>query len=79
MDIFQEQWQQQLQMQQAGRLWNNEWNLAFTSEFIIHLYHSTVYEHFKAIVKELGMPEQRVHVLWHCYAMTMSMGMCLQK
>ena len=40
----------------------------FTNELGGHLSHFTVYIHFKRIVKELGMPEERFHDLRHSFA-----------
>ena len=45
----------------AGEAWNNSWDLVFTNELGGHLCHCTVYKKFKAIVRELGMPEERFH------------------
>ena len=52
----------------AGEAWNNLWNLVFTNELGGHLCHCTVYKKFKAIVRELGMPEERFHDLRHSFA-----------
>ena len=52
----------------AGEAWNNSWNLVFTNELGGHLCHCTVYKKFKAIVRELGMPEERFHDLRHSFA-----------
>ena len=52
----------------AGEAWNNSWDLVFTNELGGHLSHFTVYIHFKRIVKELGMPEERFHDLRHSFA-----------
>lgn len=52
----------------AGPLWNNEHNLVFTDEFGHHLIHVTVRDHFKKIVRSIGMPETRLHDLRHSYA-----------
>ena len=52
----------------AGEAWNNSWDLVFTNELGGHLSHFTVYIHFKRIVRELGMPEERFHDLRHSFA-----------
>ena len=60
---------QQAQMRLlAGEAWNNSWNLVFTNELGGHLCHCTVYKKFKAIVSEIGMPEERFHDLRHSFA-----------
>ena len=59
--------QQQLQ-QQAGPAWENPWNLVFTNDLGGHLCHVTVYKHFKSVVQELGLSEERFHDLRHSYA-----------
>ena len=60
---------QQAQMRLlAEEAWNNSWNLVFTNELGGHLCHCTVYKKFKAIVRELGMPEERFHDLRHSFA-----------
>ncbi len=69
MQLLKKQKIQQLQMQQlAGPAWNHEKDLVFTNEFGGHLVHVTVYKHFKVIVKEMGMSEERFHDLRHSYA-----------
>ena len=52
----------------AGEAWNNSWDLVFTNELGGHLCHCTVYKKFKAIVSEIGMPEERFHDLRHSFA-----------
>ena len=52
----------------AGCAWNNEWNLVFTNELGGFVSHATVYNNFKRIVKQLGIPEMRFHDLRHTYA-----------
>ena len=59
--------QQQLQLQ-AGPAWENPWDLVFTNELGGHLCHVTVYKHFKEVVKELELDEERFHDLRHSYA-----------
>lgn len=52
----------------AGRLWSNENDLVFTDEVGGHLKHHTVYNHFKAIVRSMGLGNVRFHDLRHSYA-----------
>jgi len=69
MALFRKQKSQQAQMRLlAGEAWNNSWDLVFTNELGGHLSHFTVYIHFKRIVRELGMPEERFHDLRHSFA-----------
>lgn len=60
-------WQQEC-TKKAGSAWNNEWNLVFTNELGNHLCHSTVYNNYKRIVKDLGIENKRFHDLRHTYA-----------
>ena len=69
MNLLKKQKSQQAQMRLlAGKAWNNSLDLVFTNELGGHLSHFTVYIHFKRIVKELGMPEERFHDLRHSFA-----------
>ena len=69
MNLLKKQKSQQAQMRLlAGEAWNNSLDLVFTNELGGHLSHFTVYIHFKRIVKELGMPEERFHDLRHSFA-----------
>ena len=69
MALLRKQKSQQAQMRLlAGEAWNNSWDLVFTNELGGHLCHCTVYKKFKAIVRELGMPEERFHDLRHSFA-----------
>ena len=52
----------------AGGAWENGWNLVFTNELGGHLCAPTVYNHFKRIVKEIGLPEVRFHDMRHTFA-----------
>lgn len=53
----------------AGNLWCNDWDLVFTNEVGEHLRISTVYNHFKRIVKKISLPDTRFHDMRHTYAM----------
>jgi len=52
----------------SGSVWNNEWDLVFTNQFGGHLTARNVWEHYKKIVKKIGVPELRFHDLRHSYA-----------
>lgn len=52
----------------AGELWDNRDNLVFTNELGGHLTQMTLYKHFKAIVRDIGLPDTRLHDLRHSYA-----------
>lgn len=68
-ELLREQKNRQQRMKaRAGDEWNNEWNLVFTNEFGKHLTHGTAYKHFKAIAKQIGLPDARFHDLRHSYA-----------
>lgn len=51
----------------AGGDWGNEWNLVFTNEVGGHLCAPTVYNHFKKIVDQIGMPSVRFHDMRHTF------------
>ena len=52
----------------AGGAWCNDWNLVFTNEIGGHLCAPTVYNHFKKIVEQIGLPSVRFHDMRHTYA-----------
>lgn len=52
----------------AGSAWANDWNLVFTNEIGGHLCAPTVYNHFKKLVKAIGLPSVRFHDMRHTYA-----------
>jgi integrase len=69
MAVLKKQKNQQLQMQKlAQEAWDNLWNLVFTNDIGGHLCHITVYKHYKKLVAQMGMPEERFHDLRHSYA-----------
>lgn len=71
MRILQEQKRAQNEMRlRAGRGWSNPEGLVFTRGDGSHLCPTTLYEHYKAIVKRMGLPDLRVHDLRHTYATT---------
>ena len=51
-----------------GSAWKNEMNLVFTNGLGEHLAISTVYNHFKRIVRKMDCPYFRFHDLRHTYA-----------
>lgn len=52
----------------AGGAWGNDWNLVFTNEIGGHLCAPTVYNHFKKIMEQIGLPSVRFHDMRHTYA-----------
>ena len=69
LDMLQRQREaQQSWSEKAGSAWSNEWNLVFTNALGEHLCHSTVYNNYKRIVKDLGIENKRFHDLRHTYA-----------
>ena len=69
MEIFRTRLEEQNeQRKRAGDLWYEPLpNLVFENEFGKHFAHSTVRKHFKKIVAEVGLPEERFHNLRHNY------------
>ncbi len=51
----------------AGGLWE-EGGFVFSNKLGGHLTHGTVYKTFKRVMKNLGLPETRLHDLRHTYA-----------
>lgn len=58
----------------AGSAWQNEQGFVFTDEVGGHLRHSCVYKQFKAIAKEIGLPDARFHDMRHSYAVAALRG-----
>lgn len=52
----------------AGGAWCNDWDLVFTNDAGGHLCATTVYNHFKKIVKSIGLPSIRFHDMRHTFA-----------
>ena len=59
--------QQAEQRLKCGECWKDT-GLVFTQEDGSHIYARTVYNNFKSIVREIGLPEVRFHDLRHTYA-----------
>lgn len=53
--------QQEDMVKRAGSDWNNPDNLVFTNEIGGHMTHTTVYNQFKHVMKDIGRPEVRFH------------------
>ena len=69
MDVLRQQRRKQNEDRlRAGGAWENDWNLVFTNELGGHLCAPTVYNHFKRIVKEIGLPDVRFHDMRHTFA-----------
>lgn len=66
--LKQQQKKQRSERLLAGSMWSNDWNLVFTNALGGHLCSVTVYNHFKRIVKSLGLPNVRFHDMRHTYA-----------
>lgn len=67
--VLKEQRRRQLEWQlAAGQAWSNPDNLVFTNEIGGHLVHSTVRNHFKRVMRDLGMDTTRFHDMRHSYA-----------
>lgn len=69
MNVLREQRKAQIeQRMKAGYLWQNKAGFVFTDENGEHLRHSAVYKQFKALAKQIGLPEARFHDMRHSYA-----------
>ena len=68
MNLLKEQKQvQERQKQAAGPAWY-ESGLVFTTEFGRYVSYRAVYDSFKRIVNQIGLPDARIHDLRHTYA-----------
>ena len=66
---LQEHKRQQLEQKLlAGPIWSNNEGFIFTNEVGRHLIFYTVFENYKRIVKDIGIPDARFHDLRHSYA-----------
>lgn len=62
---------QQTEQEQAGELWNNQFNLVFTDTLGKYLVRRTVVKHFKKISERAGISDDaRFHDLRHSFAVT---------
>ena len=66
--LREQQQEQETMRKQAGKGWNNQWNLVFTREDGRHLCPQTVYCNFKRRVKAIGCADRRPHDLRHTFA-----------
>ena len=70
MECLKKQRQKQKEAQLlAGANWNNEMGLVFTNEVGRYLRANDVYEKFKKIVRDIGLPSVRFHDLRHTFVM----------
>lgn len=69
MNVLRERYQEQMiDKERACDLWKEPFpNLVFENEFGKNLAHATVRKHFKKIVAEIGLPEERFHNMRHNY------------
>lgn len=75
MNLLREQRKAQAELRmKAGSTWQNEQGFVFTDEVGGHLRHSCVYKQFKAIAKEIGLPDARFHDMRHSYAVAALRG-----
>lgn len=75
MNLLREQRKAQAELRmKAGSTWQNEQGFVFTDEVGGHLHHSCVYKQFKAIAKEIGLPDARFHDMRHSYAVAALRG-----
>ena len=70
MDIFRTRLEEQNEQRKRAKdlWWEPIPNLVFENEFGTNFAHATVRKHFKKIVAEIGLPEERFHNLRHNYA-----------
>lgn len=68
MDLLRRHWTAQTEQRlKVGPLWKGE-DFVFCNELGSHLSPRTIYNHFKRIVRAIGLPETRFHDLRHTYA-----------
>lgn len=65
-----EKQQQETKKKEAGKLWDNPFNLVFTDDSGKNLVRRTVVKHFKAVAARAGVSESRFHDLRHSFAVT---------
>lgn len=63
--IQRRQYEQKLKF---GELWNNPEGFVFTVENGSHISHRGIFQSFKKLAKQIGIPEMRLHDLRHSYA-----------
>ena len=59
---------QEANSQKVGLLWQNAGGFVFTNEIGGHLAPNTISNHFKSIVRKMGLPQTRFHDLRHTFA-----------
>jgi len=59
------QYEQKLRL---GELWDNPEGFVFTLENGSHISHKGIFQTFKKVAKQIGIPEMRLHDLRHSYA-----------
>ena len=72
MDALRNQLQrQQIEQEQAGKMWDNQFNLVFTDTLGKYLVRRTVVKHFKKISQRAGISDDaRFHDLRHSFAVS---------
>lgn len=72
MDALRNQLQrQQMEQEQAGKMWDNQFNLVFTDALGKYLVRRTVVKHFKKISQRAGISDDaRFHDLRHSFAVS---------
>ena len=72
MDALRNQLQrQQIEQEQAGKMWDNQFNLVFTDALGKYLVRRTVVKHFKKISQRAGLSDDaRFHDLRHSFAVS---------
>jgi integrase len=68
MRLLQEHQRKQIEWQlRAGAAWQNNDGFVFTDELGKHLARQTIYQRYKRIVNDIGIPKARFHDLRHSY------------